>query len=384
MYTNLYPLPWEPGRASFNRQQFHFLADNFDISVKVPVAWTQLLAPKAKKQVESVPDDKLSTHYFAYFFIPKIMRWSYGITQFISALSLIPELKGKNKPELILATWAFPDAMAAMLLGKVLKIPVLVKVHGSDINENSLITGVKCQIAWVFKRAAGVICVSQDLADKVKRLGASPETTQLVYNGVDTTKFLPQSQLQCRQQLKLNSDQKIILYVGNLKPAKGCVDLLEAFVQLNKQQAETVLVYVGSGACEQQIKQRALQLQLNEQVLLAGSRPHDSLPMWMNAADVVTLPSHNEGVPNVLLEAMACGKPVVATRVGGIPEIVPDFAGLLVEKQEPESLSDALQQALIQTWDKSRISGHAKQFTWDNNISQITQMIEQAIEKSNA
>lgn len=377
VYTNLYPLPFESGRASFNRQQFHYLSQYYKLNIKVPVAWTLLLKSKlGLKCSDVVQAENLNIHYFRYFFVPKVARWSYGLTQFFSALHLLPKLTGVNKPELILATWAYPDGFAAIVLGKLLKVPVIIKVHGSDINENTLLWGVQPQVSWVLKNAAGVLCVSRDLADKVAKLGANRLTTEVIYNGVDMSKFFPKNQNECRRKLDLVSHSNIILYVGNLKYAKGCVDLLEAFALFAKSNKDTYLIYVGAGQCSNSIKQEAEKLAIGEQVILTGSKAHEELPLWMGAADVVTLPSHNEGVPNVLLEAMACAKPVVASKVGGIPEIIPEYAGFLVEKQNKQSLAEALQKALVIKWDEQRIMHHAQQFTWEKNISQLTKLID--------
>ena len=107
--------------------------------------------------------------------------------------------------------------------------------------------------------------------------------------------------------------------------------------------------------------------------------PHAALPDWFRAADLLCLPSHNEGVPNVVLEAMACGTPVVATQVGGLPEVVPAHAGRLVPLGDRAALADALAQAAAQAWDHAAIAEHARGFNWETNIDRLDAILRQAV-----
>src|SRR5690606_4533074 len=126
------------------------------------------------------------------------------------------------------------------------------------------------------------------------------------------------------------------------------------------------------------LARRAHQLGIAERVQLAGARPHDELPTWMQAADLLSLPSHNEGVPNVVLEAMACGLPVVASDVGGIPEVLPAHAGVLVQAHAPEALALALADALERDWQREAIIEHAGTFRWDDNVQRLDRILRDA------
>jgi glycosyltransferase involved in cell wall biosynthesis len=115
-----------------------------------------------------------------------------------------------------------------------------------------------------------------------------------------------------------------------------------------------------------------------DHVALMGAVAHDTLGDWFRAADLLCLPSHNEGVPNVVLEAMACGTPVVATRVGGIPEVLPEYAGVLVPVQDQPALESALLEATSRSWDHDAIAAHARGFRWDDNIDRLEQILQDA------
>ncbi|MEQ1637569.1 MAG: glycosyltransferase family 4 protein [Methylococcales bacterium] len=379
-FTNLFPRPWEPQRATFNRQQLERLALHYDLEVLVPVSWLDWLKARQQGLDTTTPTSSVATRYFSYFYVPKLFRWSYGFTLLLSTLKVVSRITGKNRPQVIYTPWAYPDGLAAVILGRLLGIPVVLKVLGTDINEFPNIAGVKPQIVWALKNAAAVIAVSQDLAGKVIALGATKTKTHVIYDGVDPSRFKPLDKQACREQLGLDVNAKVIVYVGNLLTTKGCLDLIESFAQLKQQIPDALLVYVGKGdACAAKITARANSLRLMEAVKLVGTQPHAVVASWMGAADLVVLPSYNEGVPNVLLEAMACGRPIVATNVGGIPEVVPDFAGMLTAPGDINAIAEALKSVLATKWDIGKIIAHVSQFTWERNIRQL-----QAVLDSNA
>ncbi|NOT83202.1 MAG: glycosyltransferase family 4 protein [Methylococcaceae bacterium] len=376
-FTNLFPRPWEPQRATFNRQQLERLAQCYDLEVLVPVSWLDWLKARRQGQDTRSRVSSAATRYFNYFYIPKLFRWSYGGTLLLSMLSVLPRMLGQNRPNIIYTPWAYPDGFATVVIGRLLGIPVVVKVLGSDINDFTTIPGVKAQIVWTLKNAAAVVAVSQDLAGKVIALGASPANTEVIYDGVDPARFKPLNQQHCREQLALDAQAKIIVYVGNLLPTKGCLDLIDSFAQLKQQMPDALLVYVGKGdICAAKMAARADSLGVKAAVRLVGTQPHEIVASWMGAADVVVLPSYNEGVPNVLLEAMACGKPIVATHVGGIPEVVPNFAGILVAPGDIAVIAEALKTAISATWDADKIITHVSQFTWERNIAELQAVLD--------
>ncbi len=384
-FTNLFPRAWEPNRATFNRQQFSEISKHFHVEVLVPVAWTDMLVAWKKNVLEMNPKnwDGITATYFPYFFIPRLARWSYGVTMFMSSTIVLPKLLGRQRPDMIYATWAYPDAFAAICLGRLLNIPVVVKIHGSDINEQPNYMGVGKMISWCLSQAGGIVSVSHDLAKKVIDLGVDKSRVKVIYNGLDASLFYPMEKQKCRETLKINKDASIILYVGNLKEKKGCLDLFDAFAKFKQNDRRIELVYIGGGACEQTIKAKTKQHNLEGLVHLIGQQKHDVLPLWMGAADLVVLPSYAEGVPNVLLEAMACARPVVASNVGGIPEVVPNTCGILVSPADSVQLYNAMDQALKQSWNIDALVSNAAQFSWEKNAKSISTLFLQQIPDKN-
>ena len=142
--------------------------------------------------------------------------------------------------------------------------------------------------------------------------------------------------------------------------------MLQALAQLREQGGlEFTTHFIGAGPLERELKELAAKLALGESVRFWGQRRHEEIPRWMNAVDLFCLPSIREGCPNVLLEALASGKPVVASRVGGIPELVGDHNAVLVPPGEPEALAAALRTAIAASWDQRQLRESVQGFSWD-------------------
>lgn len=378
--TNLFPLPWDQNRASFNRQQFEYLARSAELRVIVVVGWIEKI--RNLFQSKSSQKGKPQSRQVVYFYTPFLFRISYPFTLFMSLIFSAGRIR-KYNPDCLFLSWAFPDAVAGTMLGRLIKIPTVIKVHGSDINSHAAYQSRSRQIVWSMQYSSAVITVSQALANRLVELGVESSKIHVIYNGIDHQRFFRQDQAGSRELLGLRSDRKIITFVGNLKVAKGCMDLVAAFIQLIGTRSELDLYFIGDGEKYDALGEKIRQAGLQDRIKLLGSKKHSELPAWLNASDVVALPSHNEGVPNVLLEAMACGVPVVATRVGGIPEIVSDQAGILIEPGEMTELANALETALSTTWNRESIAATVSEFTWDKNAHQVLALLEDVVTRSN-
>ena len=372
--TNLFPSPWDPLRSAFNRQQFERLGRGHDVDVITAVDFRERFGRKATPLRLA----HLHTDHFVFFYPPLVGRSLHALCWAASFLVQKMRRLHRGSHDCMLVSWGYPDAPAASWLARRLGMPYVVKVHGSDLNVKADQALLRPQIRYALKGAQAVVAVSQALADKVVALGVEPLRVHVLYNGVEPNLFTPGPRSEARARLSLPQDERLLLYVGNLKDSKGCLDLLEAFPRVLQSHPRTQLLFVGTGPCREALAQRALALGCADRVRLLGAIEHYALGDWFRAADLLCLPSHNEGVPNVVLEAMACGTPVVATRVGGIPEVVPEHAGLLVPVRHRAALEQALVQACGTRWDTRRIAAHASRFRWDENIQRLEDILRGA------
>ncbi|KAF1007330.1 MAG: N-acetyl-alpha-D-glucosaminyl L-malate synthase [Luteibacter sp.] len=378
--TNLFPTPWDARRGTFNRQQFQKLGDRHDVHVLTAVDFRERRGP-AREDVR-VPG--IDVRWFTFWHPP-------GIGRFLNALCFLASVMWQHSKRLrgegydvLLASWAYPDAVAGAWMARLLGIPHVVKVHGSDLNVQADATLRRPQIRQALRSAGMVVAVSKALAAKAVDIGADPERVRTIYNGVDTRLFTPGDRVAARRRLDLPPEAPIVLYVGNLKASKGCHDLARAFPHVTARHHDARLVYVGGGPDRESLERLTGSVCSAPAVRFAGAADHASLADWFRAADVLCLPSHNEGVPNVVLEAMACGTPVVATSVGGIPEVLPPWAGLLVPPHRPDDLGAALLASLGRHYDAAAIVAHAATFRWDDNIDQLDRALAQAVSGAHA
>ena len=373
--TNLFPTPWDPLRGAFNRQQFERLGQRHEIDVLVAVDFRERL--KEARGAVHVPH--VNTDHFTFVYPPGIGRFTHALFWWLCLLWQHGRRLRQAHYDCILVSWAYPDGVAAGWLARRLGIPYVLKVHGSDLNVQAEYALRRSQIRTALRGADAVVSVSQALADKAIALGTDPPRVHVLYNGVNHALFTPGLRSEARARLGLPATTPLLLYVGNLKASKGCLELIDAFPALLATHPKARLIYIGKGPDRDALRARIAALGCEGQIELAGATTHDALGDWFRAADLLCLPSHNEGVPNVVLEAMACGTPVVATRVGGIPEVVPDYAGILIPPRDRHALSRALIEASERHWDPHRIALHAAGFRWEDNVDRLERILQEVV-----
>ncbi|MGL1957611.1 MAG: glycosyltransferase [Colwellia sp.] len=353
--TNLYPVLWGPNRASFNKQQFDLINKKLPVNIIVLLPWWEWLSHKGERPPSS------NIKYCPYFYIPKFGRRLVPFFQFISLLFLIPWIKNNN-PKALMASWGFPDAVAASMLNNLLKLPFFVKVHGTDVNENTQFPPrTRLMKKWLNK-AETIFCPSKALVQTLSEKGVEQEKLCVNYNGVNPDIFYP-------AQVML-SLQKFI-FVGSLIATKGCNELISAFIQAKDKFPNIELDIVGEGPMKYSLLKIINQHNLSADIRIHGSVPLPEVAEFIRQANVLVLPSYREGVPNVLLESFASGTPVIATRVGGIPEIVNENVGLLVDAKDINQLANAMEKSLNTTWSNELITEHANQFNWQKNVNVV-------------
>ncbi|MBP2133105.1 glycosyltransferase involved in cell wall biosynthesis [Methanomicrobium sp. W14] len=259
-------------------------------------------------------------------------------------------------------------------------VPFVVTAHGYDIYSLPFKDDEwREKIEYVLNTADHVITVSRSNFECMKRLDVSTPVT-VIPNGFRSDLFYPRNALECRNMLVLPQDKKILLTVGNLEPVKGQLYLVEAVQKVVQERKDVLCVIVGSGKLKVALERLIRKLGLKDYILLVGGKPHEEIPLWMNACDLFVLPSLNEGNPTVMFEALGCGKPFIGTKVGGIPEIITsEDYGLLVEPADPDDLTEKILEALEKEWDSEQILKYAESFTWENISKDIFNVYKQVL-----
>lgn len=361
--TKIFPNAVEPLSSPFNRQQFTELSRLCDVQVLATIPWFPGARAFGKwsraGRLFDVPENEtiagLHVRHPRFAFLPKIGAGISGPLYVASLARTVLEYRGKA--DVVLGSWAYPDGFAAVVLGRLLGIPAVIKLHGSDMNVVARLPGPRRGLKWAFPRAARVVAVSGPLRDAAIALGASPDRVDVVPNGIDRRRFHPADRLVARRALGISAEGSVIVCVGNIERHKGSLDLVQAFATMPRveRQDGALLVMVGDGAAKSECQQLAADLGVD--VSFVGARPHEEIPQWIAACDVFALPSWNEGMPNVVLEALACGRRVVATRVGGTPDILTSEAlGALVPPRDVDALAHALAAALMTGYEPEAVS----------------------------
>ncbi|HEY2512865.1 MAG TPA: glycosyltransferase family 4 protein [Polyangiaceae bacterium] len=351
--TQIWPNSKEPTRAPFNRQQFRCLARHCDLSVIAAVAHlpgASLLPSKFRpprwddlaKLPPREPIDGIDTHYMRQLYVPRV---GVPVAVPLYLASLAPHRALLAQADVILGTWAYPDGCAAILAAKAMRKPCVVKVHGTDLNHVARLASARAILKRVLPSVDAMISVSEPLSRELEELGVARSKIHQVANGVDTTLFHPRDKREMRSQLGLPLDAPIVTFVGRLEPPKGIGELLAAMPKVHARVPGVVFALIGAGSWIEKAKAQGAAVGCT--VVAPGPRPLSEVAQWVGACDVFTLPSWMEGTPNVVLEALASGRPVVASRVGGIPDVLPDpEAGHLVPAKDAGALAEALVRAL--------------------------------------
>ena len=366
--SNLYPNPYQPHRATFNRNQIRCLAKKHQVRVIAPIAWTDELKAK-RSHKPSLPKDRqvhldgIVVDHPRYWFPPKVLRGQYGRFYRASVRKTFDRVLNDFRPEVIYTPWAYPDGWAAVELGRRAAVPVVLKVHGSDVLLLSRFPARRAATAHALRRADTVIAVSRDLLSQVVRLGTSPERVTVIYDGVDTTVFRRGSRVEARNRLNLSDRKIVLLSIGNLVPVKGHSILIDACAHLSRNGVEFNCFIFGDGPLRARLQEQISAHALQDRIKLMGSLPQQQLADWYRACDLFLLPSYSEGVPNVLLEAAACGAAFVASSVGGIPEIAHLACSILVRPGEAAVLAAGIERALRDDFDPSSATEEVRDVT---------------------
>ena len=288
--------------------------------------------------------------------------------------------------DLVHTHWVVPNGPIGGLAAGA--TPLVVSMHGSDVAVSERSRALGRVARWTFERAAAVTAPSRDLLSRARELGAH-EPLELVPYGADEVVVSPDAAAATRSRLGIARDNVLVAGIGRLVPVKGFDYLVQALAEASRDNPRLRLVLVGDGSERTALAERAASLGVADRVHLVGAVPHDDVPEYLAAADVVVVPSIRfeglvDGLPNVALEAMAAGKPLVATRVGGLPELVHDGRnGLLVEEKSASELASAILGLVGDAGLRARLGAAARdeiraERSWESVARRFVEIYERA------
>ena len=378
--SHIFPSPAQPAVGPYNYQIFAGIARRCSAMAIVPRAWwTQIKTPAKLMKPEVANFDGQRVVYPPYWSIPKLTS-AHADAMYYSLIQSVKQMHRSKPFDAILAAWAYPDAVAAARIGKTIGCPVIWNVLGSDINELPASGPILAHVKQGLADTSYVIAVSEALRTRVVAAGLPNHKAITIHNGVDGEKFQIRNRQQARQRCGLQDAEHVIVCVGRLSHEKGQDVLLQALPALDSLAKRQVkLVFVGGGNTEATLRKMASDLGIESRVVFTGMIRPDEIPQWIDASDVLCLPSRREGCPNAVLEALASGRPVVASHIGGVPELINGNNGVLVPADNPASLANGLYSALERPWDAQELRNTVEHLSWDEVAGRYYEVLQKAV-----
>ncbi|MES2316916.1 MAG: glycosyltransferase family 4 protein [Pseudomonadota bacterium] len=372
-FSTLYPNAQKPGHGIFVETRLRHLVASGQVESRVvaPIPWFPLHHARfgnygAYARVPRAEQRRgIDVLHPRFPVLPKVgMTLSPALLAAGARASVARLLDEGFDFDLIDAHYFYPDGVAAAMLGKYFNKPVVITARGSDITLFPSFRLPRRMIHWAAGRAAAVITVCNALRDEVVALGVDPAKVVSLRNGVDLQLFQPVEREAVRARLGLH--RFTLLAVGHLVPVKAQELAVAALAQLPDVQ----LLVAGNGPNRGMLEQLARELGVSDRLTLLGAVPQAELRDYYGAADALVLPSEREGWANVLLESMACGTPVIASRVWGTPEVVaaPE-AGLLMEQRSAAGVADAVRALRANYPERAATRRYAERFSWDDTTA---------------
>lgn len=384
--TSLYPNHIEKNLGIFIQTRLHHLRSRYpevQHTVIAPVPWFPFTNKKFGQyakfaQVLSYEQvDGVDVYHPKYIVIPKI---GMLLTPFFMAFCLwrqLRALKLEHKTfDLIDGHYFYPDGVAVALIAKYFRVPFTLTARGTDLNLIPSYRLPKKLIQWAAGKASHCITVCAALKKVLIQLGVPDDKSSVMRNGVNLTLFSPAIDRN-RLREKLDMNTTTLVSVGYLIERKGHHLLIKA---LNKL-VNVNLIIIGDGPWQEKLEQLVIDENLQQRVKFTGALAQHKVAEYFQAADIGMLASSREGWANVLLESMACGTPVVATKVWGTPEVVASpEAGVLVERTV-DAIGKGVEKLLKTGVDRNKTRKYAEQFNWDETSTAQFNLFSKIISK---
>ena len=376
--SSTFPSATEPNRGIFIFERIRRLARRCEVVVVSPVPWFpgNRWIRGAKTMLPAIETiGGLTVYHPRILSIPRYGKFMDATLYALSLLPFLARLRRSFPFDVVDSHFEYPDAVAGTLLAKIFRRPASVTLRGKLIRA----AGYRLhrpQLRWMLERADRVIAVSAYLRREAEKLGIPADRVRVIRNGVDADRFGPMDRAEARRLCGLPVDRPVLLTVGGLESHKGQHTVVDALPALLRHQPDLVYAMVGGSRVgdpfAEELEATVARLGLSDHVRFVGPRPHAELRQWFGAADLFVLLTKSEGWPNVVLESLACGTPVVATRVGGVPEIVREGQdGLLVPYQDVPAFQDAVLKGLAADWDREAIVRYAHSLDWDEVVEAV-------------
>jgi teichuronic acid biosynthesis glycosyltransferase TuaC len=378
--STVFPNPLEPGLGLFVQSRLRSLAKLGDLRVVAPVPVVDYSNPNKKwlhirRGYPMRFRDQMDVLYPRWVYPPGGTPMNVACL-FARLLPLFQRLWHERPFDVIDAHFGYPEGVAAALLARRFRVPFAVTLRGSEIPFAAYRSRQRL-MKWALPQASVVFTVSEELRQFAVKHGAAADRVRLIPNGVDSDTFHPRSQAHCRSRFEIPQHRKIIVTAGELIAAKGHHRVIQALPALLEAGIDAQVVIAGGvsrggASFEPEIRHLIDTLRLSDRVRMLGWVPRTALAEVMCAGDVFCLASDIEGWPNVVHEALSCGTPVVATRVGAVPEMVPgEDLGIVIPVQDQPALVGALRQALSAKWDSDAIARWGRSRGWDQVAEEV-------------
>jgi glycosyltransferase involved in cell wall biosynthesis len=367
-FSTLYPNAKQPNFGGFVERQTQRLAarNGVDLRVVAPVGRFPLpVGPYGELRFLADVEDRagLEVHYPQFNLVP-MLGWRLNPTLVERAARLAMSRLERDgfRPDVIDCEFFWPDGPAAVAIGRALGIPVSIKARGSDIRFWGARAPAARRMVAAADAADGLLAVSEALKDDMVALGMPAERIRVHYTGVELDAFVPVDRAEVKRSLGI--DGPLLVAAGNLVPLKRVHLVIDALRQL----PEATLIVVGEGSERQRLVVRAANAGVGNRVRFLGKRPHGELPRLIGAADVFVHASSSEGLANVWIEALACGTPVVTTKVGGASEVIDrPAAGRLLDSPAPAAIAAAVSEVISCSYAPAAVREAALRFGWEQN-----------------
>ncbi len=386
--STLYPTRARPHLGVFVQRRLEALAHCLQAShgalrLLKPTPWFPLLRRRqAFKPAAHAAGDPV-VQATPMFYLPGVMKCFDGRWLNRAVLPTLQRWRDDEGFEVIDAHFGYPEGVGCVRAGERLGLPVFVTLRGSEVSylEDAWIGP---QLVSALRRCTGVIAVSRSLRQAVEARGIDPAKVRVIPNAVDDTLFYPAWKDERREKLGVAINRRLVVSVGQLVHRKGHHILLKAFARLRKQVPRVELAIIGGAAYERSypvfLKALARDLGLADAVRFVGPLPPVEVARWLQAADAFALATQREGCCNAVLEALACGLPVVTTDAGDNALYVdaPSY-GRIVPAENPDALADSLAQVLTEEWDATAIAERVTGKSWADVAETVLQFFQERL-----